>query len=526
MEVEIETKTEIEDTNETVENVGGRTRYSTKDNIVIEDIIANFEGGWIQRELNTPNNGIQIREKRVWAKVANEFNKRQNKSITADQLRKRHNCCKSFHKNKLSASNSQSYDDVISFIKVQKNSPIDLLELAKNPESLSNQRAEYFLAKSNIEPASVWSALLIHVLKDLIQARYLVEDGILMLDNRQLREIKNSSDKNENTSEPLRFNNAQNNIENLQEAEDKILEGIKKYSYVEQFLDKSIRHQDDITHYKFIERDISNDLKSDNLAFSKNSSNEIINDSAYEDVPIIDYTPDIDLKQDIDEDRENQDLKIKDIIYQPKVKLKKERKSPKNLNKKSLKAGAKRRKFGEDGSSITCEHCGETCDTKRKFYNHMRKHLQDNAIICDVCNKGFQYKSQYELHVRKHTGERPYRCHICAAGFTQKNVLVDHLRTHTGEKPFKCEECHLEFTQRSNLKSHMTIHSGEKPYKCEICHKSFRLKDSLREHESLHTGVKAYKCDHCLKEFRVKGKLRKHMRKQHNITDFSKANVT
>ena len=44
MEVEIETKTEIEDTNETVENVGGRTRYSTKDNIVIEDIIANFEG--------------------------------------------------------------------------------------------------------------------------------------------------------------------------------------------------------------------------------------------------------------------------------------------------------------------------------------------------------------------------------------------------------------------------------------------------------------------------------------------------
>ena len=77
----------------------------------------------------------------------------------------RHNCCKSFHKNKLSASNSQSYDDVISFIKVQKTSPIDLLELAKNPESLSNQRAEYFLAKSNIEPASVWSALLIHVLK-------------------------------------------------------------------------------------------------------------------------------------------------------------------------------------------------------------------------------------------------------------------------------------------------------------------------------------------------------------------------
>ena len=218
----------------------------------------------------------------------------------------------------------------------------------------------------------------------MIQARYVVEDGILILNNRQTQENKNISIKNEDSSE------TQNNIENLQEAIDKILEGIKKYTFVEQFLDKSIRHEDEIIHCTFEVSDISNDIKSES---TKYTSTEVINSSLYEDVPI-ELMPDIDLKQDIDEVRENPDNQIKEEIIPPKVKLKRDRKLPKTLNKKSSKLGVKRRKFGEDVSSITCEHCGETCDTKRKFYNHMRKHLQDNAIFCDVCNKG-KYKGWF-----------------------------------------------------------------------------------------------------------------------------------
>ena len=44
MEVETEANPVKEETNENLEHVGGRAKYTADDNIVIEDIIANFEG--------------------------------------------------------------------------------------------------------------------------------------------------------------------------------------------------------------------------------------------------------------------------------------------------------------------------------------------------------------------------------------------------------------------------------------------------------------------------------------------------
>ena len=93
MDTENESKPDISTINaegETDElSYQSRAKFTSEDNLLIQDIIYNFEGGWIERELSKPNNGVQIRENRVWSKVAEEFNKRRGKRVSADQMRRR-----------------------------------------------------------------------------------------------------------------------------------------------------------------------------------------------------------------------------------------------------------------------------------------------------------------------------------------------------------------------------------------------------------------------------------------------------
>eukprot|EP00088_Acartia_fossae_P055072 TRINITY_DN6392_c0_g1_i6.p1 TRINITY_DN6392_c0_g1~~TRINITY_DN6392_c0_g1_i6.p1 ORF type:complete len:564 (-),score=62.42 TRINITY_DN6392_c0_g1_i6:108-1799(-) len=555
-------KPEIPCNTETInENQKTRIQYSEKDNNVIEDIIENFEGGWILEELSKPNNGVNIREKRVWPKVAEEFNLRQNKEVTPEQLRRRYNCNKSIHKKKKISNDhdlgeSLLPENVIDLVKsylteTESVSP----EFLSTPRSnLSNVRAEQFLAKSSIEIKSVWSALLLHVLRDLIQARYLMEDGILLLrghgdSSSCATKVESSTVSEGETKEDIlpEINSEQSNEKALksdfvQDAIQKLLEGIKKYLYIEQFLEKSLLHESDVINCDFSSEMVVTELKTEVPELTSQDQKESLietNEVLTSDIEV-DFDEDLDFQVDYN-DSENENNE-EETLWEPdsqnldeylvnkenesatksRRKIKRKRIKSNGDGESPKKRGRKKKVEADENGNFTCEHCGEIFQNKRKFSAHMRKHLNDYVIRCDLCNKGFEYKSQYELHLRKHTGERPYRCHICAAGFTQKNVLTDHLRTHTGEKPFKCSQCFLEFSQRSNLRSHMTIHSGEKPYKCDLCSKSFRLKDSWREHQSVHTGVKAFKCDQCPKEFRVKGKLRKHLRKQHNVTVFTK----
>ena len=320
---------------------------------------------------------------------------------------------------------------------MQQTTDPEFLSLSKS--NLSNTRAEHFLLKSNLEPVSVWSAILIQALRDLIQARYLVEDGLLMLrnekhlvDQRKIHEtlVHEVEDlKNSGVSEDLSIRNTNipnieidedlvlHNIQGLHNAINKVIEGIKKYSNIEKLIEISIENEEEIAKFSYINNG-NMELKDEYLKDSEYLSSD--NEGG-----IVENLPNFDLKDDISDNWDPVKNEFKSDLFpdqdteETNSPRPEKRKRP--ANSKLGKARGKRRKFEDNVASITCEHCGEVCNTKRKFYNHMRKHLQDTAIICKVCNKGFQYKSQYELHFRKHTGERPYRCHICAAGFTQVN---------------------------------------------------------------------------------------------------------
>ena len=138
-----------------------------------------------------------------------------------------------------------------------------------------------------------------------------------------------------------------------------------------------------------------------------------------------------------------------------------------------------------------------------------------NATKCDICLRFFKTTQTLLIHQRTHTGEKPHKCIMCKMAFAQSSTLKKHVRTHTREKQYECKKCHKHFSQSSYLKAHEKIHTGKRNFECDICHRSFMAKQSLQRHQAFHKGERPYHCKFCTKKFSQLHNLKVHERRRH-----------
>ena len=117
-----------------------------------------------------------------------------------------------------------------------------------------------------------------------------------------------------------------------------------------------------------------------------------------------------------------------------------------------------------------------------------KKHGNMNFFECDVCLRFFKTTQTLLIHQRTHTGEKPYKCTMCEISFARLSSLKLHQSTHTGEKPFQCKTCNKQFSQFGNLKTHERLHTKRNfDFECDVCHTSFTFKSALLRHQHIHT---------------------------------------
>uniref|UniRef100_A0A8C4Q314 C2H2-type domain-containing protein n=1 Tax=Eptatretus burgeri TaxID=7764 RepID=A0A8C4Q314_EPTBU len=156
----------------------------------------------------------------------------------------------------------------------------------------------------------------------------------------------------------------------------------------------------------------------------------------------------------------------------------------------------------QDASAMyTCCYCQYSTKLKRKFYNHVKVHKEENVYKCNVCAKAFVRLWDVQGHMRSHTGERPFKCSFCGKGYSHLANMKIHVRSHTGEQPYKCNFCGKGFRRLWDLKVHRRSHTGEHPYRCSVCGKGFTQLGNMNVHMRSHTGEQRYKCSYCAKGF-------------------------
>ena len=80
------------------------------------------------------------------------------------------------------SNNYQKSEQVVQFIKTKICKDETILQfLSENKLNISNKRNDDINLKCDISVSSVWSALLIYNLKDVLQTRFIIEDSILLL---------------------------------------------------------------------------------------------------------------------------------------------------------------------------------------------------------------------------------------------------------------------------------------------------------------------------------------------------------
>lgn len=160
----------------------------------------------------------------------------------------------------------------------------------------------------------------------------------------------------------------------------------------------------------------------------------------------------------------------------------------------------------------------EECDNVYLASAWLEKHISQNHNLSCECGKKFKKKSSLREHKARIHDPRYTLCQIC--GKSVKAVyLQSHINQHSSIKPFACNTCGKTFRMRKLLKQHAASHNRfrTRKYKCYDCDKTYVSHVALAGHKKrMHTeGSQEYSCDGCQLTFRSKYTLKGHFNRVH-----------
>ena len=177
-----------------------------------------------------------------------------------------------------------------------------------------------------------------------------------------------------------------------------------------------------------------------------------------------------------------------------------------------------------------CETCGKTLNTRKKYYEHMKRHSQQQALngeeqlqstnlffYCDQCGKRFLTTSGLREHNERFHESGNYACSSCQMTFNTISQRRDHNNIeHSTDEKFKCRYCNLRYGSLALRKRHELAHKEPK-FECKHCNKKLKNRANLTAHERHHTGEKPFECPECSSHFVSLQALQQHTKGVHKI---------
>ena len=156
------------------------------------------------------------------------------------------------------------------------------------------------------------------------------------------------------------------------------------------------------------------------------------------------------------------------------------------------------RKECPDGSSYSCNICGEKLSRWKEIQEHSRIHGSKKLLKCHICLKqGFPVLSKLREHLLTHSEDQTYQCDLCEKSFHSLPHLTQHRKSCSKKNPdhpcFSCDICHATFTTGDAMNLHKkNIHSLEDisktSHKCSLCERTFQTLELLNAHKQYHAG--------------------------------------
>ena len=110
--------------------------------------------------------------------------------------------------------------------------------------------------------------------------------------------------------------------------------------------------------------------------------------------------------------------------------------------------------------TLTCDICGQICETKRKYWYHKRTKHSDKLHTCKTCDETFPSRHKLDYHrevTHLHKDDPVPTCGLCTLTFKNRRQLKYHIETKHTAKSYSCNVCYAVFENRGRMVYHKEV---------------------------------------------------------------------